>query len=104
MSELQAISDVVPDDGQAVMGSCAASWRLTVWSTTTKPPTKRNGRAHTNLFCDDGETKDRTVADAIRAALVEGDRYRIETTGAETAKGKRLPRAFTYELGREGGP
>ena len=51
-----------------------------------------------------GEAQDRAVADAIRAALVEGDRYRIETTGAETAKGKRLPRAFTYELGREGGP
>ena len=83
----------------------AASWRLTVWSTTTKPPTKRNGRARTNfVFVMTGETKDRTVADAIRAALVEGDRYRIETTGAETAKGKRLPRAFTYELGREGGP
>ena len=43
-------------------------------------------------------------ADAIRAALVEGDRYRIETSGAEAAKGTRLPRAFTYELGRESEP
>ena len=51
-----------------------------------------------------GEARDRAVADAIRAALVEGDRYRIETSGAEAAKGSRLPRAFTYELGRESEP
>jgi hypothetical protein len=55
-------------------------------------------------FVMTGEAQDRSVADDIRAALVEGDRYRIETSGAEAAKGKRLPRAFTYELGRESDP
>ena len=105
VAELQTISEVVPDDGRAVMGS----WRGFVAfdgviydkNATSKEKWKS---PHQLRFVMAGEAQDRTVADAIRAALVEGDRYRIETTGAEAAKGKRLPRAFTYELRREGGP
>ena len=104
VSELQAISDVVPDDGQAVMGSWRGFLAFDGVVYDNKASNKEKWKSPYQLrFVMTGETKDRTVADAIRAALVEGDRYRIETTGAETAKGKRLPRAFTYELGREGG-
>lgn len=105
VSELQAISEVVPDDGRAVLGS----WRGFLAFDGVVYDNKAEGKAKWKTpyqlrFVMTGEAQDRAVADAIRAALVEGDRYRIETSGAEAAKGKRLPRAFTYELGRKSEP
>ena len=105
VSELQAISEVVPDDGRAVMGS----WRgfLVFDGVVFDPKASRKEKwtsPYQLRFVMTGEAQDREVAESIRAALVEGDRYRIETSGAEAAKGKRLPRAFTYELGRKSAP
>lgn len=105
VSELQAISEVVPDDGRAVMGSWRGFMAFDGVVYDDKASGKEKWKSPYQLrFVMTGEAQDRTVADAIRAALVEGDRYRIETSGAEAAKGSRLPRAFTYELGRESEP
>lgn len=102
VSELQSISEVVPDDGRAVLGSWRASLVFDGVVYDSKAPTsERWNRSYRLRFVMTGEAQDRAVADSIRAALVDGDQFRIETSGAEAAKGKRLPRAFTYELGRE---
>lgn len=105
VAELQAISGVVPDDGRAVMGSWRGFLAFDGVVYDNKASGKQKWKSSYQLrFVMTGEAQDRSVADDIRAALVEGDRYRIETSGAEAAKGKRLPRAFTYELGRESDP
>ncbi len=46
----------------------------------------------------DGEAKDRTVADALRDALVENGRYTVTSTGADTEGGRRLSSPFSYVL------
>ncbi len=46
----------------------------------------------------EGEAKDRTVADALRDALVDDARYTLTSTGADTQGGHRLASPFSYVL------
>ncbi len=46
----------------------------------------------------EGEARDREIADAFRAALVESDLYTTSSTGADREGGRRLPVPFTYTL------
>jgi len=46
----------------------------------------------------DGEARDRSVADALRDALVENGHYTVTSTGADTEGGRRLSSPFSYVL------
>lgn len=46
----------------------------------------------------EGEAADRSIADALREALVKADRYTATSSGADAPGGRRLPFSFTYRL------
>ena len=46
----------------------------------------------------EGEARQRLIADSFRAQLVRDALYEVNSTGAETVGGKRLPHGFTFNL------
>lgn len=46
----------------------------------------------------EGEAADRSIADALREALVQSDIYTTTSSGADAPGGRRLPFGFTYRL------
>lgn len=95
LAHLDALRRFAPDPSAVVLDGLSAQ----LSGTDIEYSADRKFVAAPELkFILDGEAKDRTVADALRDALVKEKGYTLGSTGADARGGRRLPYPFAYTL------